>query len=730
VKQILQNARTGALELAEVPAPEPAWGQVLVRTAFSVMSPGTEKLALDFARKSILGKARSRPDLVKQVLRKVRQEGPLPTYRAVTQRLDQPQPLGYSSAGVVEALGDHVVGFRPGDHVACAGAGYASHAELVVVPENLVTPVPEGVGLQQAAFATLGAIALQGVRVADPTLGEIAAVIGLGLLGQLTVQLLRANGCRVLGIDLDAARVKQARDLGAEWGGDPGDDFSVWQEGATGGHGVDFAIVTASSETNAPLSLAAQLCRRKGRVALVGAFPVEVDRRAVYEKELELRMSMSYGPGRYDRTYEEVGLDYPLPYVRWTENRNVQAFLHLVAAGAVHPERLDTEIVPFERAVEVYEALADGRRRSLAAIFCYAKDVERRRTVRLVEAVPQPSLRSAKEGEIGVAFLGAGNYANAVLLPALAQAKGLRRTALVTTTGPSALRTAERFGFAACGTDARMILEDPSVDLVFIATRHDSHTRLAAQALRAGKAVWLEKPVGLTPGEVNAVATTVRETRGFLAVGYNRRFSPHARAVRAAFARREGALAIHYSVSAGPLPSSSWIADPREGGGRIVGEVCHFVDLCTFLVGSPPVTVFAHALGPDPQRDDSTTVLLTFADRSTATLAYLARASGELSKERFEASADGRTAVCDNYRRTQIFTERGRKHLRTLNQDKGQRTAVAEVIEAVQSGRQSPFSLAEIVAVSRATFAMLESARTHRSVDLGAILQDNTRESP
>jgi len=713
VKQILQNARTGGLELVEVPAPSPAEGQVLVRNAFSVMSPGTEKLAMSFARMTLVGKARSRPDLVKQVVRKLRQEGPLPTYRTVMNRLDAPQALGYSCAGVVEEAGPGVVGLAPGDRVACAGAGYASHAELVVVPENLVARAPDGVLLEHAAFATLGAIALQGVRVAAPTLGEVAAVIGLGLIGQLAVQLLRANGCRVLGVDVDPARVKQALDQGAEWGAAPGGLPSGWSDAATGGLGADLAVVAASAADSAPLQLAAELCRLKGRVAVIGAMPLELDRRTFYEKELELRMSTSYGPGRYDRRYEELGLDYPLPYVRWTENRNLQAFLALVAAGSVRPERLDTQTVPFEHAVGAYEELAKGERRSLAVVFRYADAPSPARTLSLAAARP-----AARGGEVGIAFLGAGNYAKAVLLPALAAASGVRRTALVTATGPSARRTAERFGFAACGTDPATVLADPSVDLVFVASRHDSHARLAVDALRAGKAVWLEKPVGLSPEEVDDVVAAAEETRGFLAVGYNRRFSPHARAAREALARRTGPLAIHYVVAAGPPPRGSWVTDPREGGGRIVGEACHFVDLCAYLVGAPPVRVFARALGRDPAADDSMVALLGFADGSTATLEYLARASGELPKERFEASADGCTVQSENYRVTRILRGGRAERVRTLNQDKGQANAVAEVIRAVREGAPAPFAPADLAAVSRATFAMIRSAASGAPVEL------------
>jgi polar amino acid transport system substrate-binding protein len=481
----------------------------------------------------------------------------------------------------------------------------------------------------------------------------------------------------------------------------------------TGGLGADFAVVAASAADAAPLQLAAELCRLKGRIAVIGAMPLELDRRTFYDKELELRMSTSYGPGRYDRRYEELGLDYPLPYVRWTENRNLQAFLALAAAGSVRPDRLDTQTVPFEQSVAAYEELAKGERRSLAVVFRYAEAPAAARTLALA-----PQRAAARSGDVGVAFLGAGNYAKSVLLPALEAARGVRRVALVTATGPSARRTAEKFGFSACGTDAGAALADSGVDLVFVASRHGSHARLAVEALRAGKAVWLEKPVGLSLEEVDAVAGAATETGGFLSVGYNRRFSPHARAAREALADRSGPLAIHYVVAAGPPPRGTWITDPREGGGRIVGEACHFIDLCAYLVGSPPASVFARALGRDPETDDSMVALLGFPDGSTATLEYLARASAELPKERFEASADGCTVQCDNYRVTRILRGGRTERVRTLNQDKGQRAAVSEVIDAVRSGQASPFSLADVGAVSRASFAMLESTRSGLCVAL------------
>lgn len=712
MKQVLQSARTGELELVEVPAPAAGRGQVLVRNEYSLVSPGTERLALSFARKSLLAKARSRPDLTRQVIRKLRQEGPLSTYRTVMTRLESPQPLGYASAGVVLEAGDETAGFAPGDRVACAGAGYANHAELVVVPENLVARVPDGVALEHACFATLGAIAMQGLRVAEPTLGEVCVVIGLGLIGQLTVQLARANGCRVLAIDIDPGRVELARACGAEWAMTTREIGPAWSDEHTGGYGVDFALVTAAADNSEPLQLAAELCRLQGRVVMVGAMPIELDRRTFYEKALSLRMSTSYGPGRYDRSYEESGLDYPLPYVRWTENRNLQSFLALVAAGAVRPESLDTPIVPFDDAVETYGRLASGASRSLAIVFRYAGEKESpARTLAL--APPGPAAPRGARDAIGVAFLGAGNYAKAVLLPALERTKHTTRVTLVTATGPSALRTGEKFGFARCGTDAASLFQDPSVDLVFVTTRHDSHAALAAEALRAGKAVWLEKPVGLNLDEVLDVARAVQEQSGFLVVGYNRRFSAHARAIKQAFARRQGSLAIHYVIAAGAPPRGTWLLDPREGGGRIVGEACHFVDLCTFLVGSPPTTVYARALSRDPESDDSMVALLGFADGSNATIEYLAKASPSLPKERFEVSCDGRTARCDNFR---VTTFSGAKDLRTFNQDKGQATALDEVVDALRHGRSSPFTLFELVGVSLATFAMLESARTGREI--------------
>jgi len=484
MKQVLQNPRSGALELTDVPAPAPERGQILVRNAFSVMSPGTEKLAMDFARSSLLGKARSRPDLVRQVARKLRQEGPLATYRTVMDRLESPQPLGYATAGVVEAVGAEVSGFRVGDRVACAGAGYANHAELVTVPENLAAHVPEGVPLEAAAFTTLGAIAMQGVRVAAPQLGEIAAVVGLGLIGQIAAQLLRANGCRVLGIDVVPQRIEETLRQGTEWALRPGGELERWSPGGGEPAEVDLAVIAASAKNAGPLQQGAELCRMKGRISVIGAMPMELERRTFYAKELELRMSTSYGPGRYDPSYEELGLDYPRAYVRWTENRNMQAFLQLLAGGSLRTDLLPTETVPFEEAESAYARLAARESGALATIFRYPE----RPSSRSRKAVVDTSARKPLQSGIGIGFVGAGNYARGVLLPALRRVPELQPRGIATATGASAHHTARRFGFATCGTNPEDVIADPSTDLVVIATRHDTHAALAIRALESGKA--------------------------------------------------------------------------------------------------------------------------------------------------------------------------------------------------------------------------------------------------
>jgi len=720
MKQILQNAQTGALELLEVPAPRPGRGQVLVQNHYSVMSPGTDKLSMSFARKSMLGKARSRPDLVSQVIRKLQQEGPLSTYRAVTTRLSVPQALGYSCAGVVTAVGPGVHGLSIGDRVACAGANYANHAEFVVIPENLVAKVPDGVDLQDAAFSTLGAIALQGIRVAEPTLGETAAVIGLGLIGQLAVQLLKANGCRVLGVDLDDERVRQSLAQGAEWAASPSDVSAAWTDSATAGYGVDLALVTAASDTAEPLTFAAKLCRRKGRIAFVGATPIELDRRLMFEKELDLRMSTSYGPGRYDSQYEEHGFDYPVAYVRWTENRNLQAFLSLVASDDIHPKLLNTEVRPFDDAVSAYEDLVASTTPYLAVSFQFDAEASDRTLVDL-----GGTTRPVSDQVTAISFIGAGNYARSVLLPLVRKTPDVEAITLVTNTGASARKAAEQFSFRGCSTDTNAVMKDPNIQLVFITTRHDSHASLTIDALEHGKAVWLEKPVALNREELRDVLACLQRTDGFLAVGYNRRFSSHSRAIQDFHANRQGPMQIHYRIVAPPPGRDSWVMDPKLGGGRVIGEACHFIELCNTFTGQEVRDVYARSLASGGM-DDTFSATLTYPDGSIATIDYLACASDKLPKEYVEVSSDGRTAICDNFRNTKFS---GRRTLKSFNQDKGQDQAVEAAIKAYRDGKPSPFNIEEIANVSAVSFAILDSAATGESVAIDTLhwrLEDAT----
>jgi polar amino acid transport system substrate-binding protein len=550
----------------------------------------------------------------------------------------------------------------------------------------------------------LGSIALQGIRVANPTLGELAVVVGLGIIGQISVQLLRANGCRTLGVDLNPDRVKEALLQGATWASTPKDLSESFQAKTTGGSGFDLALVTAASSSSAPLALAANLLRLKGRISFVGAMPIELDRRVMFEKELDLRMSTSYGPGRYDRNYEEFGLDYPLAYVRWTENRNLQAFLDLIATKSISPAGLDCEARPFAESVAAYEELESGSSSHLAVVFEYDQDVR----MDPVTSFVSERKRQHKKEDVGVSFIGAGSYSKSMLLPILQRTPTVDLITLVTATGASARGSAKRFGFTGCGTDPAAVLADPNVDLVFVTTRHDTHVDYAVRVLGAGKGVWLEKPAALDDDGLENLLDSARSTAGFLAVGYNRRFSPHSAFAADWFKTRSGPMRIYYRVCPGPMPVGTWLTDPREGGGRVVGEVCHFVDLCNFFVGGLVESVRATSLG-DGRTDDSVSTSLHYRDGSTATIDYLGMASPNLPKEVVELSADGHTIQLINFRRTIIV---GGESYRTFNQDKGQQRAIGAVVDAYRTNQPSPIDLSGIENVSRVTFAIVESARS------------------
>ncbi len=689
MKQIEQNYRSGVLRLIEAPVPRSGRGRNLVATRVSLISAGTEKQIIDLARSSLAGKAMARPDLVRKTLQKVRNEGLLPTVQKVFAKLDTPIPLGYSLAGTVVEAGAEAGGYAVGDRIACAGAAVANHAEYNAVPKNLSVRIPAGVCDEAASFVTLGAIALQGVRVANPTLGERVVVMGLGLIGQLTVQLLKANGCRVLGFDPNPGRAKLALEMGADIAVSDALDEAV--RGFTEGYGADAVIVTASSKSSTPPNQAAEISRMKGRVVMVGLTGMEIDREPFYKRELDLRLSMSYGPGRHDPAYELEGHDYPLAYVRWTEQRNMQAFLELVAEGRVTPLKLVTHRFPIAEAEAAYK-LMDTDEPFLAILLTYPE-------------TPAPIARSipvnASSGATGrgTAFIGFGNYAKSVLVPALKKASKERLTTVVTSTGLSAHDAAQREGFANAATDPKAVMDDADTDCVFIATRHDSHASLAAAALRAGKHVFVEKPLALDHEQLADVVAAAEGAPGVLTVGFNRRFAPMMIAAKAAIASRAGPIAMHYRVNAGHVPGDSWLHG-AQGGGRIVGEACHFVDALTFLAGGPPVSI--SAFRPEGI-DDTVSAVLRFADGSTGTILYSSLGDSSLPKEYLEIFAPGTVVRLDDFRKLHVTTGGKTKTQSASAQDKGQAGLVKAFYAAARDGAAAPIPFDELVAVSEAT---------------------------
>jgi polar amino acid transport system substrate-binding protein len=708
MKQILQNMRSGVVSVFDVPSPGVQRGRLLVRTAASLISAGTEKNTVDMGKKSLLGKARQRPDLVKQVIDKARTEGLAQTYTAVKAKLDGTTALGYSAAGIVAAVGDGVTGFSVGDRVACAGAGYASHAEMISVPQNLCVRLPDQIGFDEGAFGTLGAIALQGVRLAAPTLGEAIVVIGLGLLGQITVQLLRANGCRVFGVDIDEKKLQLARDLGAELCSTPDDAKARIKEWSRG-RGADAVLITAATPSNDPVELAGHISRAKGRVVVVGLVGMDVPRNVYYLKELTLQISMSYGPGRYDAEYEERGHDYPFSYVRWTEGRNLEAFFDLAASGGIDLEKLITHRFPVEKGEDAYKLISgETKEPYLGIVLQY--DPEKPLESRL----EFPSKAAGKAKGVRIGMIGAGGYAQKLLLPNF-KSNGAEFCSIATAQGLTARDVARQYGFSACVADADEVVSDKNANLIVIATRHDTHASLAQKALEQDKHVFVEKPLAMNDAELDGVLTAAANSSGRLMVGFNRRFSPSARAAKEFFVDRQTPLSILYRVNAGRIAKDSWIQDPVQGGGRIVGEVCHFIDLMHYLAGSVTTRVFAEAItsrNNDVTDVDSVFITLKFADGSNGTIAYLAEGDRSIPKERVEIAGGGKTFILDDFRRVSMHAGGKETVKKLVSQDKGQKDEVRAVCDTVLTGGDPPIELADLEATTRATFRILDSLRT------------------
>ncbi len=719
MKQVLQNNRTGELTVAEVPIPTIQRGRVVVRTAASLISAGTERMAVEMGQKSLLGKARERPDLVKQVIQKAKNEGLANTINAVRAKLESTRSLGYSAAGIVAGVGADVEHFRVGDRIACAGAGYASHAEVLSVPKNLCVSLPESVSFEEGAFGTLGAIALQGVRLAEPTLGESIVVIGLGLLGQITVQLLKANGCRVFGIDLDPAKARLAGELGADVSVESGSDTKQKVMEWSRGRGADAVLITAATPSNEPVQLAGQISRSKGRVVAVGLVGLDVPRHTFYERELTLKISMSYGPGRYDPEYEERGHDYPFGYVRWTENRNIEAFLDLVAQQRIEVKPLITHRFSIEEAERAYQLIAgNGTEPYLGVLIDYDVQRELRANISLREDAKAGNGTGQKSVRLGV--IGAGNYVQGMLLPQF-QAAGADFRSIATATGLSARDVGKKYGFVTAVSGSEEILNDPDINLILIGTRHDLHADLVRSALERNRHVFVEKPLALNDAELDEVLRAAANSTAQLMVGFNRRFSPLARQAKEFFAERTTPLSILYRVNAGPIPREHWIQDPREGGGRIVGEVCHFVDLIQFWIGAPPVSVFAETIVASSHQiveEDSVFITLRYADGSNACIAYLAEGDKALGKERVEIFGACKVAVIDDFRHASFYNNGHENQVKLRTQDKGQREQVRAVCAVISEGHPAPISLLELATTTRTTFRVLESLKVGARVNI------------
>jgi predicted dehydrogenase/threonine dehydrogenase-like Zn-dependent dehydrogenase len=714
MKQVVQDIRSGMTSVVEVPVPTPGRGQALIRTGASLVSVGTERMLVEFAGMNLIEKARSRPDLVRQTLDKARREGVLTAWEAVRNRLDQPMALGYSSAGTVVAFGDGLAELRPGDRVACAGGGYAVHAEYALVPRNLLSRLPDEVGFEAGAFATLGAIALHGFRLAEPQVGERVAVIGLGLVGLLAVGVAQAGGCSVLGIDLDPRRVEVAKAMGAHAVGRAGAEAAA--AAFSRGQGYDVVLVCADTPSADPLELAAAVARDRARVVAVGAVGMQLSRKAYYDKELSLRVSRSYGPGRYDPTYEQEGVDYPAAYVRWTEGRNLEAVLNLMATGKLDVQPLISHRFPIERAAEAYDLITSGAPSDLlGVILTYPQSVSDDAGNRRVTFGPKTADAGAP---LRLGAIGAGNFATAILFPALHGIGGIEKVGVASSGGLKAAQAARRFGFRYAASSASEILEDPSINTVAVLTRHDQHVDQVVAALGAGKHVFCEKPLALDRESLGRVAEAVRRSNCLLTVGFNRRFAPMSRRLQTFVGQADASLLMVYRVNAGPVPLTHWVHDPAQGGGRIVGEVCHFIDLMTFLCGSVPVEVSAYALPDDGRyRQDNVSVSLRFANGSVGTVVFQANGDRSAGKERLEVSGGGRTAMLDDFRRLDEFTDGRRRTMRSmLRQDKGHRAEWETFAQAVAAGGPPPIAYEQLFAVTSASFAAVESLRSGQRV--------------
>ena len=732
MKQILQSFKTGEMWLADVPAPLCKGKGAVVKTCASFVSAGTERMLAEFAKKGLVGKALQMPDQVKKVIRKMKTEGFFATLEKVQAKLDQPIPLGYSSAGVVVEAGRDC-GFNVGDRVACGGAGFANHAEFNYVPKNLIVKIPEGVSFEDASCATVGSIALQGVRQCEVRLGETVAVIGLGLMGMLAVQMLKASGARVIGFDPNVSRCTQAEELGCDM--TVASNLAAAALSFSEGQGVDAVLITAATHSDEPVTVAAEICRKKGKVVVTGVVGMNLPRDLYYKKEIDFRLSCSYGPGRYDPVYEEQGVDYPFGYVRWTEQRNMSAFLQLVAEGKVTPLKLVTHRFKFDDALEAYQVLLGIKKEPYLGIVL---DYEEKETAVEKKVIRRVNVMEVEpiSGDVGISFIGAGNFAKAVLLPTLRKARGCFFRGISTATGMSATDTAKKYGFAFAATDEMEVFKDKDTHLVMVTTRHNMHSAQIASALKAGKYVFSEKPLCINEEQLEKLAscesmgdklnnspthqlTTHKLSR--IMIGFNRRFSPHAKMLKEYFSSCTTPLVMHYRVNAGVIPRDIWLQDPEVGGGRIVGEGCHFIDFMSYVCGSPVVKVQAMCIrmnSASETQEDSVSINLQFANGSIGTLEYVAFGDTTLPKEFCEIVGGGSTATMDNFCKTVCSGALGKRKLKGAQQ-KGFAEELAATIASVKSGNAMPIPFEDILNVTKTTFSVLKALKSGQTEVVG-----------
>jgi len=716
MKQVVQNLKNGFTEVIEVPVPKIRAGCILIKTAASLVSAGTERNLVDFAEKSLVGKARSRPDLMKQVIEKARREGVLTTVEAAFNRLDQPLALGYSSSGTVIQVGDGVTNYKTGDRVVCAGGGHAIHAEFALVPENLTAHLPDDINFETGAFATLGAIALNGLRLAGPQVGEKAAVIGLGLLGLITAQVAAAAGCEVFGVDISPARVNFAKALGLAAGTNR-NALDQYQS-ITHGRGFDHVLICADTPADDTVELAGIIARDRGHVVSLGVVGLNLPRKIYYEKELFFQVSRSAGPGRYDLDYEEKGADYPLGYVRWTEGRNLEAFVDLIAKERINVKPLITHRFKIENAQKAYDLITGKTKTAyLGILLTYNEKFKTASKTVLLTGGTNKEPVKLQAVKLGV--IGAGNYASAVFLPVVRKTGNASFIGIVSSGGASAQNQGRKFGFQFASSDEKEVISNKEINTIAVLSRHDSHAPLTIQALKSDKNVYCEKPLALKTEDLKLIEKELaKKNHPYLMVGFNRRFAPFAKSLKAFFENRSEPLSIYYRVNAGFLPLSHWLHDPLTGGGRMVGEGCHFIDFLCFLTGQAPVKVNVTGL-PDNGKyhQDNLNITIEFSDGSLGTIAYLANGSRSFGKEYVEVFCGGKVGILDDFQKLELVDDRKKETFRSrLRQDKGHQSAWSAFTNAIMNGTEEPILYDTILKVSYATLACQKSLQTGKPI--------------